>query len=136
MNKLRQFAIMLCSTFCICISCAQAATPSDRTDYSLKTVEAKPIPKREFFDLWTIVALKMCGEAKKNHNIVPEQCRTIVEERQSSCETALTSKTPTLIGNLTVSRQIGREYLNCVTPGYFCRGVEVKTETEARERCK
>jgi hypothetical protein len=31
------------------------------SNYSLKTVEANPIPIKDFFELWTDVALKACA---------------------------------------------------------------------------
>lgn len=112
---------------------SQAAT---KGAYSLATVEQQPIPKKEFFSLWREVALESCTNAKDNHNITPEECREKVGRRSDSCELSSSVNAPATIDNKNISKKVGREFLECVTPYVFCNGVEVKTEAHAREHCR
>lgn len=104
--------------------------------YSLKAVEANPIPKAEHFQLWKEVALKACSESKKRFNLAESECLTVIATRAESCASQLSNQSPALISTTAVARDIGRKYMHCATPFYFCNGVEVKTEEEARAKCK
>lgn len=104
--------------------------------YSLDTVEEHPIPKRVFFELWKDVAMQQCTSAKEKNNLTPEQCRGKVSERHTDCERSATADGPEIISDKGISKELGRKYLTCVTPYFFCNGVEVKTEDEARKRCQ
>ena len=44
--------------------------------------------------------------------------------------------TPAMVSSMAVSKDVGRKYLHCAVPFYFCKGMEVKTEKEAREQCR
>jgi hypothetical protein len=107
-----------------------------KTLYSLKTVEANPIPKEEHFLLWRDVALKQCTDAKTRFNITKEECLVVIGQRADACASKLSSSSPQVVNTTAAARDIGRKYLNCATPYYFCKGVEVKTEEEARAKCK
>jgi len=104
--------------------------------YSLKAVEANPIPKAEHFLLWKEVALKACSESKTRFNLAESQCLTVIASRADSCASQLSNQSPELITTTAVARDVGRKYLHCATPFYFCNGVEAKTEEEVRAKCK
>jgi hypothetical protein len=104
--------------------------------YSLKAVEANPIPKDEHFRLWKEVALKACSDSKTRFNLGESECLSVIGQRADSCATQLASQSPALISTTAVARDVGRKYLHCATPFYFCKGVEVKTEAEVRAKCQ
>ena len=104
--------------------------------YSLRAVEANPIPKTEHFQLWKEVALKACSESKTRFNLAESECLTVIGQRAEMCASKLSSESPALISTTAVARDVGRKYMHCATPFYFCNGVEVKTEEEVRARCK
>lgn len=104
--------------------------------YNLKAVEANPIPKSEHFQLWKDVALKACTESRKRFNLAESECLTVIATRADSCAAQLGNQSPALITTTAVARDIGRKYVHCATPFYFCNGVEVRTEEEVRATCK
>ena len=104
--------------------------------YDIRAVEKRPIPQEQFYPLWLRVAQNACDESHAKHNLTREKCREIVTQRSESCAADLSSKTPEVIETTVVSKHLGREFLHCVTPYYFCKGVEVRTEEEARRHCK
>ena len=108
----------------------------DTSPYSLSTVDEQPIPKRVFFELWKDVALQQCANAKEKNNLTPEQCREKVTERHTDCERLATTEAPEKISDKATSKELGRKFLTCVTPYFFCNGVEVSTEDEARKHCQ
>ncbi len=104
--------------------------------YSLKAIESRPIPRDDHFALWKDVALRACSESKERFNLEASQCRRVISERGDSCAAKLQNESPLMISSTEVSRHLGRKYLQCATPYYFCKGVEVKTEEEARSKCR
>jgi hypothetical protein len=127
--------MVLCATTASLLSFAAGKAQAQAT-YSLKTVEANPVPKAEHFQLWKEVALKACSESKERFNLTESACLTVIAKRADSCASQLSSQSPSRISTAAVSRDIGRKYLHCATPFYFCNGVEVKTEEEARAKCR
>jgi hypothetical protein len=109
---------------------------ADRSRYSLSQIESKPIPRRAALTLWQDVALENCGEAQSLHNISPEQCREIVNKRHESCSASSAGTVPETIAQSGQLRALGRAYLGCATPYYFCNGVEVRSEQEVKAQCK
>jgi len=105
-------------------------------NYSLADVEQKPIPKNVFYKLWNDSALKACADAKSNHNLTPEECREKVKAKFAGCEASIMPSTPDPIDNNAQARRLAKTYLACVTPYFYCNGIEVKTEDEARQHCK
>jgi hypothetical protein len=103
--------------------------------YSLKTVETKPIPKKEFYELWTDVALKACDESSSRRSMKPEDCREKVQAQSATCTIKTGHTAPQEIRDQSTSQDLGKSYLECVTPRPVCRGVEIKTEDEARRFC-
>jgi hypothetical protein len=103
--------------------------------YSLKTVEANPIPKDKHFLLWKEVALEMCSDSVRRFNLARAECLNITSKRADSCALQLAKQSPALITTTSLSKSIARPYLDCATPYYFCNGVEVKTEQEVRAKC-
>lgn len=103
--------------------------------YSLAEVEQKPIPKQHFYKLWNETALQSCSDAKSRHNLTPEECREKVKAKSSGCEANAMSSTPDTIDNKAQAKALGKSYLTCVTPYFYCNGVEVKTEQEAQQLC-
>ncbi|CAN7608528.1 MULTISPECIES: hypothetical protein [unclassified Acidovorax] len=104
--------------------------------YSLKTVEARPIPRDDILQLWREVALQQCADARKRFNLSNEECLREIARRADACTVSQAPSTPALVASTAVSKDIGRKYLQCAVPYYFCRGVEVKTEKEALAQCR
>lgn len=109
---------------------------SQAVNYSLAEVEQKPIPKQYFYKLWNERALQTCADAKSRHNLTPEECRAKIDSKSSSCEANFLPTTPEKIGNTNQAKSLGKAYLACVIPYFYCNGIEVKTEEEARQHCK
>ncbi|MEC5218620.1 hypothetical protein RCH09_003594 [Actimicrobium sp. GrIS 1.19] len=103
--------------------------------YSLKAVAAIPIPKAEHFLLWKEVALNMCSEAKTRFNLTEPECRTVISNRADNCASKLSNVSPAVISSTSDSKYVGRKYLYCATPFFFCKGVEVMSEQELRAKC-
>lgn len=104
--------------------------------YSLEKVEEQPVPRTVLFKLWKEVGLQHCSDAQNNHNLTPEQCKEKVTERHSNCERTAVENAPEFIGEQALSKRLGKRYLECVTPYYFCKGIEVRSEDEARKYCQ
>lgn len=108
----------------------------DTSRFQLAKVEEQPVPRTVLFKLWKEVGLQHCSDAVKNHNLTPEQCQEKVSERHSDCERTSIAKAPEFIGEQALSKRLGRQYLECVTPYFFCKGIEVRSEDEARKHCQ
>ena len=104
--------------------------------YSLKTLEVQPIPRAEILQLWREVALQQCADARKRFNLSREECLQEIAKRADACMVAQAPSTPAMVSSMAVSKDVGRKYLHCAVPFYFCKGMEVKTEKEAREQCR
>ncbi|UXH77134.1 hypothetical protein [Roseateles amylovorans] len=107
-----------------------------QASYSLKAVESQPIPRAEHFALWKEVALKACADSQGRFNLGEAECRRVISQRGDACAVTLKDQSPAVISSTAVARDIGRKYMHCATPFYFCKGVEVKTEEEVRAKCK
>lgn len=107
-----------------------------QSGYSLKTAQARPIPRDEHLQLWREVALKQCDDARKRFNLAPDQCLRVVAARADACTTRLAPETPAVVGTTAAAKDVGRKYLQCATPYYFCKGLEVKTEAEVLAQCR
>ncbi len=112
------------------------ARVSGTTQYELSRVEESPIPKAALFQLWKDVALQQCANAKEKHNLTPSQCREKVEERHTNCASSAAVSAPPSIAEKGLAKQLGKQYLACATPYYFCNGVEVRSEEAARRSCQ
>ena len=126
--------VFLAATACLLLP--PTGNVEAQATYSLKAVEANPIPKAEHFQLWKEVALKACSESKKRFNLAEAECLAVIAKRADSCASQLGNQSPALIATTAVARDVGRKYMHCATPFYFCNGVEVKTEEEVRAKCK
>lgn len=113
----------------------EKAWAQQRPAYSLAKVAENPIPQGDFFALWREVADRQCDDAKDKHNITPLACRQSIDKKHAACERAAGLDAPKVIGDPVLSKSLARKYLQCVTPYYFCNGVEVRTEDEVRQRC-
>ena len=118
------------------VGSVHAQSESAQKDYSLKQVEKNPIPRDKHFRLWREVALKTCETSSTHLNLPQADCIRIVESRSETCATQLADSVPAFIKTTDESKSIGRRFLNCATPNYFCGGVEIRSEEEARVRCK
>ena len=106
-------------------------------EYSLQTVDTKPIPRKEFFQLWNDAALNFCLEAARSRLYMdPETCRSKVWENSGVCTSRLSRNVPSTIGNDALNRELGKSYFDCALPRPTCRGVEIKTEEDARQYCR
>lgn len=119
------------------LSWAQTAAPSRpaSSSYSLKTVEENPIPRDEHFLLWREVALKSCADSRKRFNLSEVECIDVISKRADSCAARLAPSTPSTIYRNVIAREVGRRYLHCATPYYFCNGFEAKTVPEVMAHC-
>lgn len=124
MKRLSAFAFLLV------IQSVQGGEP-----YSFKTLEANPIPKTEAFRLLKEVALRDCPDSLKTHNVQPELCRKLIIERDPVCVKKLSHKAPLIFSKRPIAREIAKDYFECVGPGYFCYGVEVKSEEQIKNHC-
>lgn len=115
-------------------ACAQAT--SGGAGYSLKAVEANPIPREEHLRLWREVALKQCADSRKRFNLPSDQCLQVIAARADACSVKLSPDVPAVVATTAAAKNVGRQYLHCAVPYYFCKGEEVKTEAEARAKCQ
>jgi hypothetical protein len=106
--------------------------------YSLKTIEANPIPKAEHFQLWKDAGLQLCAreEWSVRLGLSESECREVVSERADRCAQQLASESPDVIKTTAASQQIARGFLKCTMPYPQCNGREVKTEAEALQQCR
>ncbi len=104
--------------------------------YSLKTAADKPIPKQVFFALFTREALNKCSDARNTYNLSTSECEEKISEKARICTDGAIKDAPSKIDSPQLVRSLGRPYLECVTPYYYCKGVEVKSEEEARNKCQ
>lgn len=119
-------------------TCTLALVSNDaaaQSSYSLKNVEANPIPKAEHFKLWKEVALKACADSQKRFNLSQSECAEVISKRADACTSQLSSRSPAIIATTAAAKDVGRQFMQCATPYYFCKGVEVKTEDEVRAKC-
>jgi hypothetical protein len=133
MKPISLFVLLATSASLLSFNIANAEA---QAKYSLKTVEANPIPKVKHFQLWKEVALKACSESRTRFNLAESECLAVIAKRAESCGAQLSSQSPALISTTAVARDVGRKFMHCVTPFYYCNGVEVRTEEEARAKCK
>lgn len=136
MKYFKTYATLCIAGFLPLIYAGNVQAQQTKTLYSLKAVEANPIPKEDHFLLWRDVALKQCTDAKTRFNLTTEECREVIGQRADACASKLSSSVPPVITTTAAARDIGRRYLHCATPYYFCKGVEAKTEEEVRAKCK
>lgn len=130
--------LTLCIMFCVvALSISDAGAQTKQAPaYSLKTVESNPIPSKEHFALWTEVALGACADSTSRFNLSRTECQSIISRRAETCIAKYKPQTPAVIHTSAESRSIGRNFMYCATPYYFCNGVEVRTEAEVRATCK
>ncbi|QWF17195.1 hypothetical protein [Lysobacter capsici] len=104
--------------------------------YSIPTIEHNPIPKREFYLLWRETALNLCdGNEPGPTTLTPPKCREYVISKHERCVAQAGAQAPETISSKAESKRLARPYLECVVPGHFCNGVEVRTPDEALRRC-
>ncbi|WP_157496754.1 hypothetical protein [Hahella ganghwensis] len=104
-------------------------------EYTLQDSASNPIPKERFYDLWTEVAINSCKHAEDSYNTTEKRCKDDIYVKSNSCSRKFYSELPDFIDNKEASKQYGRKYLDCIMPYYYCNGVEVRSEQEAREHC-
>lgn len=103
--------------------------------YHFKTLEANPIPKDEVFKMLREGALRTCQDAVTVFNTQPDLCRKIVLARDPVCVKKLSRKAPKIFSQRPIAREIAKDYFDCVGPGYFCNGIEVKGEEQFNNHC-
>jgi hypothetical protein len=117
-------------------SVALAAPAKVPAPYSLRTVDTNPIPKDEHFLLWEVVAFDQCKASAERHNLTTDACMRHVSARANACAAKFAAGAPAMIASRAASKDLGRKYLDCMTPYFYCNGVEVKTEAEIKAKCK
>ncbi|MGO1070294.1 hypothetical protein [Lysobacter sp. CA199] len=109
---------------------------SKASEYSLATVDQRPIPKREFYELWREAALNTCDTREQGRTeLAPAPCRDYVLAKHDRCVASAGTTAPVQIASKAESRRLARPYLDCVVPMPHCNGVEVRTFEEARRHC-
>ncbi|MGN7919938.1 hypothetical protein [Lysobacter sp. ESA13C] len=106
------------------------------SDYRIAEIEQRPIPKREFFELWRETALGFCPQARENYGLSPAACEDYMRDKHARCVAEAGAAAPAVLSSKAESRRHARPYLDCVVPGYFCKGVEVRELTEAARHCR
>lgn len=108
-----------------------------KPEYSIPTIEHNPIPKHAFYRLWRETALRLCdGNEPGPTTLTPLKCREYVMNKHERCVAQVGARTPHTISGKAESKRLARPYLECVVPGHFCNGVEVRTPDEALQRCR
>lgn len=132
-------SILTITVFAIALTTAFATKTSLAGNiYSLKTIEANPIPKAEHFQLWKDAGLQLCAreEWSVRLGLSESECREVVSKRANRCAQQLSSESPDVIKTTAASQQIARGFLKCAMPYPQCNGREVKTEAEALQHCR
>lgn len=138
-SPVRPHSIVLPAFLCVALLMGSKAIAHEAPSpgrFSLKTVESNPIPSKEHFALWKEVALTACADSVSRFNLARSPCLALVSKRSDACIAKYEAQTPAVIHTSAESRSIGRNFLYCATPYYFCHGVEVKTEAEVLAKCK
>lgn len=137
MNLTACRAALCCAASLIFLPAAAQAEPAKApTPYSLKTVDTNPIPKNEHFLLWEMVALDQCKANASRYNLTSDACARHVTTRANACASKFAGGAPAMVATRATSKDLGRKYLDCMTPYYYCNGVEVKTDAEVKAKCK
>jgi hypothetical protein len=67
--------------------------------------------------------------------MTPAACLKSIEAKHAACERSAGLDAPQIVGDVATTRSLGRKYLQCVTPYFYCNGVEVRTKDEVRQHC-
>ena len=119
----------------LCSAPHYAYSDCESKPYSLCNVENMPIPKIEFVKLVTTIGLNLCVDAKSEYNTTKERCESDVLVKTKSCKSEIMNELPDYIDSKDVYKKHSFKYLNCIAPYFYCKGIEVKNESEAREHC-
>lgn len=107
-----------------------------KPEYSIPTIEQNPIPKHEFYRLWRETALSLCDSNEPGlTTLTPPKCREYVMNKHERCVAQVGAQVPETMSSKAESKRWARPYLECVVPGQFCNGVEVRTPGEALQHC-
>lgn len=112
------------------------STPASDGPARIAGIDRTPIPKAEFYGIWREVALGGCADALERHNLAPDACQGYIRDKHDYCVAATGASAPERIASKAESRRLARPYLDCVTPGVYCRGVEVRDMAEASQHCR
>ena len=93
---------------------------------AVQSASAFPTPKEREFQIFLEAALSTCDNALIEPGIQPEQCRKIILKRAPACVNKFWRKAPAIFVKQSESTHFGRAYFDCVRPGYFCDGVEIR----------
>ena len=85
-------------------------------------------PKEKEFKIFLEAALDVCKKAVNSINIQPEQCRKIVRERDPGCVNKFWHRAPAIFTRQSETDALGLVYFQCVLPGYFCNGIELRPD--------
>ena len=77
-----------------------------------------------------------CDAAKVEHNITPEECRSLVDARSLKCEPVAKKQLSEAMGDAAKERFAKRSFVDCIMPHYFCNGVEVRSLAEVAGQCR
>jgi hypothetical protein len=94
--------------------------------YSLNTVDAKPIPKWEFFTLWNGSIVDTCSAAAKSLGMATQTCRTAIADKHLECYQYVGAAAPATVSTTELAHDLSRKYLQCVTPYQYCQAMSGK----------
>ena len=101
-----------------------------------KAIESNPIPRDEYFVLLRKTVLNSCYKARNYHNLSDDECIKIVNERIGVCDKKFYRLTPAIVSKKSIHLKIAYSYDDCVMPGVFCYGIEVKTMEQFYRHCQ
>ena len=134
---MKNMLLILIATYAAYYLYSKYLYPQSEIDkYKISNVEENPIPKDIFYSLLTKQTLETCKESTKKYNLSSLECETVINEKSEKCKLERISRTPDFINSKSLAKQYVMPYLECITPYYFCNGVEVKSESEAINKCR
>jgi hypothetical protein len=125
-NKVILVAMLVLATTLVCpqkVSALQAAAPPNASQDAV-------IQRLHY------TVLGHCDAAKVEHNITPEECRSLVDARSLRCEPVAKKQLSEAMGDAAKERLAKRYFVDCIMPHYFCNGVEVRSLAEVAGQCR
>jgi hypothetical protein len=100
---------------------------NEHDTYSLNTVDAKPIPKWEFFTLWNGSIVDTCSAAAKSLGMATQTCRNAIADKHLECYQYVGAAAPATVSSPELALDLSRKYLQCVTPYQYCQAMSGKS---------
>jgi PBP1b-binding outer membrane lipoprotein LpoB len=131
MKKLSLAAIVIVISFLIS-SCS--AWNSGKSNDEKISQASFPMDRSEFIERLNNSIINTCKESQERHNVSQAECVSLINNKIPAC--LKTTSIPETINDKEQFKDIGKQYVGCLMPYYFCNGVEVKTDEEIKSYCK